>query len=321
MRVGALIGAAALTLLSCRSPTPRIAPAEPIHVEVTPVVLDARDPGVRSIGSFVYAGGIEIRAVGAETIHELSDLRVVSDDHIVSVSDFGYFFEARLLFDGMQRLTGLADARVVPLVGTRGERLAGTDADAEGLDLLPDGDRLVSFEGNHRIWRYSSDGTAPRPVPKPNASFPINEGMEAITRYPVAGPDAYLVGSEGGRIWLCQLSAACTETNLGALVPPGFGLTALSSYGEDGELALLARAYDLLRGVRISMRLVATEGPRAARLLDEMTMAPPLSVDNFEGISVVPGPGGGLRLFLISDDNGSAAQRTYLLAFDWQPAR
>ena len=55
--------------------------------------------------------------------------------------------------------------------------------------------------------------------------------------------------------------------------------------------------------------------------LDEMTIAPPLTVDNFEGIAVVPRSPDGIRIYLASDDNGSAAQRTYLLAFDWQPLR
>jgi hypothetical protein len=319
MSARTLIGVAALTLLSCGVAPPRIAPAGPIRVEITPVLLDPRNPGIRSIGSFTYAGGIEIKAVVSGTIRELSDLRV-SGDRLVAVSDFGYFFESRLLFDATDRLTGLADARVTPLRGGRGEPLTGADADAEGVDLLSDGNRLVSFEGNHRIWRYAADGTALGPAPKPDATFPVNEGIEALALYPAAGPDAYLVGSEGGAIWLCRLSAACTETNFGALVAPGFGLTALSPYGEDGGFALLGRAYDPFRGIRISLRLVATGAP-AARVLDEMTMAPPLTVDNFEGISVVPGPGGSIRLYLISDDNGSADQRTYLMAFDWQPAR
>jgi len=43
-------------------------------------------------------------------------------------------------------------------------------------------------------------------------------------------------------------------------------------------------------------------------------------VDNFEGIAVVPRATGGIRLYIVSDDNASASQRTYLLAFDWQPA-
>jgi hypothetical protein len=322
MRDAAFIGLAALTVLSCGSATPRTARATAvsIRVEVMPVPLDPHDPSKRSIGSFAYAGGIEIRSAGSTTIFELSDLRIVSGDRLVAVSDNGNFFEARLLFDETERLSGLVDARVIPLVGERGELLTGRDADAEGLDLLPDGDRLVSFEGNHRIWLYPADGSAPRPAPKPDATFPANEGMEAITRYPAAGPGAYLVGSEGGSIWLCSLSATCRETAFGALVPSGLGLTALAAYGEDGGFAMLGRAYDPLRGPRISVRLIGTTGAPGGRVLDEMTVAAPLSVDNFEGIAVVPRPTGGIRLYLVSDDNGSAAQRTYLLAFDWQPA-
>jgi hypothetical protein len=46
-----------------------------------------------------------------------------------------------------------------------------------------------------------------------------------------------------------------------------------------------------------------------------------LSVDNFEGLAAVPGPAGGIRFYLVSDDNASREQRTLLLAFDWWPAR
>lgn len=319
----AVIGLASLTALSCGLATPQTVPATAVsvRVETTPVPLNPRDPSARSIGSFVYAGGIEIKAVGSTTLLELSDLRIVSGDRLVAVSDHGNFFEARLLFDGMDRLSGLADTRVIPLVDERGRALDGGDADAEGLEVLPDGGRLVSFEGAHRIWLYPADGSAPRPMPQPDRPFPANEGMEAITRYPAAGRGAYLVGSEGGTIWRCNLSATCSETAFGALVPSGFGLTALSVFGEDGAFAMLGRAYDPVRGARIRVRLVTTTGAPEGRTLDEMTMAAPLSVDNFEGIAVVPRPTGGIRLYLVSDDNGSPEQRTYLLAFDWQPPR
>jgi hypothetical protein len=289
----------------------------PIQIVVTPVPLDADDPGRHNIGSFAYAGGIEIRS---QQIHELSDLRIVSGNHLVAVSDQGFFFEARLLLDPTGRLSGLADPRVIPLKGRRGERLTDTEADAEGLALLPNGDRLVSFERNHRIWLYPADGSRPRPVPQPKARFPPNEGMEAITTYPAAGPGAYLVGSEGGDIWLCSLFESCRETPFGARVPPGLGLTALAAYGEDGSFAMLGRTYsNLLRGVRITVRLISTTGSPEGRVLDEMSMSAPLTVDNFEGIDVVPRVDG-LRLYLVSDDNGSPTQRTYLLAFDWKLA-
>jgi hypothetical protein len=316
----ALMGLAALTMLSCRSPVPQSArvAAVLVPVEVTPVTLDLHDPSVRSIGAFVYAGGIEIKSAESTGVHELSDLRIVSGDHLVAVSDGGHFFEARLLFDKTARLSGLADARLTPLVNERGEPLTGLEADAEAFDVLPTGDRLVSFERNHRIWLYATDGSPPRPTPMPNARFPDNGGMEALTIYPAAGPGFYLVGSERGTIWLCSLAGMCEETAFGALVPSGFGLTALAAYGDVGGFAMLARAYEPRLGTRISVRLIGATGAREGRVLDEMRLAPPFTVDNFEGIAVVPRPPDGIRLYLASDDNGSTTQRTYLLAFDWQ---
>ena len=51
-----------------------------------------------------------------------------------------------------------------------------------------------------------------------------------------------------------------------------------------------------------------------------MEMSKPLTVDNFEGVDFVPRPGGAYRVYILSDDNFSASQRTLLLAFDWRPA-
>ena len=126
--------------------------------------------------------------------------------------------------------------------------------------------------------------------------------------------------SESGTVWLCSLVGTCDETTFGALAPPGFGLTALAAYGETGDFAMLARAYEPRSGTRVSVRLIGATGARDGRVLDEMAMAAPLTVDNFEGMAVVPRSAGGIRVYLLSDDNGSAAQHTYLLAFDWQPA-
>jgi hypothetical protein len=83
--------------------------------------------------------------------------------------------------------------------------------------------------------------------------------MEALTLYPAAGPGFYLVGSESGTVWLCSLVGTCDETAFGAPVHPGFGLTALAAYGEDGEFAMLARAYEPRLGtIRISASLIRT---------------------------------------------------------------
>ena len=111
-------------------------------------------------------------------------------------------------------------------------------------------------------------------------------------------------------MWLCSLAGTCDETAFGALMPAGFGLTALAAYGEAGGFAMLARVYEPRFGTRVSVRLISATGAREGRVLDEMRLAAPFTVDNFEGIAVVPRSPDGIRLYLISDDNGSTAQRT-----------
>ncbi len=93
-------------------------------------------------------------------------------------------------------------------------------------------------------------------------------------------------------------------------VPTGFGLTALAAYGEVGAFAMLARAYEPRSGTRVSVRLIDATRAREGRVLDEMRLAPPFTVDNFEEIAVAPRSPDGIRLYLLSDDNGSTAQRT-----------
>ena len=74
---------------------------------------------------------------------------------------------------------------------------------------------------------------------------------------------------------------------------------------------------------RVDGRLKIT-GAAGARI-DEMEIARPLTVDNMEGVAAVPGPGGRIRFYLISDDNFGTyngvptGQRTLLMAFDWTP--
>jgi hypothetical protein len=47
-----------------------------------------------------------------------------------------------------------------------------------------------------------------------------------------------------------------------------------------------------------------------------LQLAPHHGTDNFEGIALAPRGDGGLRLWLVADDNFSRRQRTLLYAFD-----
>jgi len=287
--------------------------AQTIVIDAAPVPLNPGDPSVTALGDFSYAGGLWLTSKQTDRFRELSDIVVTGHDRLTAVGDGGVLFSARLVFDGAQRLIGVADTRLAPLVGEDGRPLTGSRADAEGLAILGNGDRLVSFEREHRIWLYSAAGGTPRAVPSPVANFPSNFGMEAIAANPGVGPDAYSVGEEmSGKTWACRLTLPCVEGR--TLEKPGeFGLVAMNHLGEDTEVYLL-RAYDPFRGNRITLKIF-----RSTALIAQMDLALPLTVDNFEGLASVPSPNGGIRFYLMSDDNGSSSQRTLLLAFDWRP--
>ena len=148
----------------------------------------------------------------------------------------------------------------------------------------------------------------------PEASFPPNEGMEALALDPEAGADAYIVGAEvTGDTWTCRLSSPSCIKAPPVAKPPEFGLVAIRRL--PGSLSVfLLRAFDEERGNRNSLQVF-----RGTVMVARMDLAPPMTVDNYEGIAAVPRADGTVRFYLISDDNASASQRTILLAFDWRP--
>lgn len=286
--------------------------ATQLRVETEPVLLNPADPAQSRLGDFEYAGGLVLRAEHSELLHGLSDLDFTGAEQIAIVGDRGLFFEARLLHDAAGRLVGLTDLWVRPMQGEQGKPLCDKEeADAEGLAILPNGDRLVSFERQSRILLYPADGSQPQPVPAPENTFPKNGGMEALAYDPEAGAAAYLAGAENtAEIWRCELAGSCR-----ALVslpkPAEFSLVSIKRL-EGNLTAYLLRAFDPATSrVRIQLRIL-----RAAQPLAKMELTQPLSVDNFEGLAVVQQKQG-YRFYLLSDDNYSSRQRTLLLAFDW----
>ena len=312
--VGGLAGSIGCTSAASRPSAAAPASSHSISVDAVPVPLDSSNPSTSAIGDFVYAGGLALTSSQTDQLHGLSDLEVTGTDGLTVVGDIGVFFDARLVFDGAGRLAGLADTRLTLLTDESGKVLADKeDADAEGLTRLPNGDRLVSFERRHRVWLYPADGGPPRPVPSPDTTLPSNGGMEALGVDPEAGAGAYDVGVEDtGEIWSCRLSAPCVAAPSVAKAEE-FGLVSMKHLPGMRTVHLL-RAFDVVRGSRISLQMFHSN-----TLIARMDMAAPLTVDNFEGVAAVSRSDGGVRFYLLSDDNGDASQRTLLLAFDWQP--
>jgi hypothetical protein len=312
--------AAILVLFACAPVEPQL-PAAPVPagsgvaVQVEPVPLDPADPLRTHLGSFAYAGGLALTSNQTSRFHGLSDLKLAPDGGLIAISDEGDLVRGRLTLDILDRLSGVSDVQLSPLLDGNGLPLQGKRlADAEGLARLPNGDLLVSFERDHRIWLYPAGGGPPRTVPRPPGDFPENDGMEALAALPALGPDAYLVGVESEtRSWVCRLSSDCKE--VGRLpAPDGFSVVAVAPL-DGGRIAWLFRHWGPLTGSDIILVIVDTSGVE----LDRMRLARPLTVDNFEGLAATAGPKGTTRFYLLSDDNFSPAQRTLLLAFDWTP--
>jgi hypothetical protein len=311
---------AGLALAACgqkvTEPPKAPVPAGPdITIKAEAVPLNPADPAQDRVGDFVYAGGLKLTSTQTSRLHGLSDLDVRPDGVLVAVGDEGDLLRAKVVLDAGGRLTGLADAKLTMLVGLDGKALQGKDnRDSEGLALMADGDLLISFERQDRIWLYPKDGGPPRAVPSPQVKFPYNEGMEALAPDPAKGPGAYFTGGETtGRTWSCTLTTPCVE---GSKVPLdlGFGLVAARRL-PDGRTAWLLRAFNEVTRSVIDLRITDAGG----KVVDQTEIRLPMTVDNFEGLAAVPKPDGAIRFYLISDDNFSSSQRTLLLAFDWKP--
>ena len=305
------IGATAAAQSSSAAPIFRTA----ISIETLPVLLNPQNPSEVAVGDFRYAGGLVLTSRQTDHLHGLSDLEITGADRLTAVGDLGVLLEARLVLDEAEQLVGLTDGSLTPLMGEDGKPLSDkVNADAEGLALLPNGDRLVSFERRHRIWLYPATSGPPRPAPAPEVSFPLNGGMEGLDADPEAGADAYVVGAEvSGDTWTCRVSSTRCIKGPSVDKPEGFGLVAIKRLPRM-QTAYLLRAFDVVRGARISLRIF-----RSGNLIARMDLAPPMTMDNYEGLAAVPRDDGGARFYLMSDDNALAVQRTLLLAFDWVP--
>lgn len=293
-----------------------------VVIQSAPVLLDPSDPGRTFAGDFTYAGGIAVTSDQTSRLHGLSDLVVEADGDVLSVSDDGAdLFTGRLVLDRDGRLVGLTDGALRPLAGLDGRPLQGKAwTDAEGITRLGNGEILVSFEREHRVWRYApSTNRPPEPVAMPSVPMAANDGIEGLAAAPTVIADGYWVGVQPGGIWFCRLNLSCEEKTGLPTPPAGYRLSSLTT-GPGGELVVLHHSYIPAIGSRIIVTVVR-DPLGARRVVGELALVPPLTTDNFEGVAVVRKPNGDWRIYLLSDDNFSPSQRTLLLAFDWTPPR
>ena len=198
---------------------------------------------------------------------------------------------------------------------------------------------MVSFEGRHRLRHFPA---APSPAdtipvlaaaPKDLSRAPSNKGLEALA---ILGPEQYLLITEDHRNgdmdatgWILSHARDLERSTAAEL---SFAVSGLFHPTDavalpDGDVLVLERRYVLLKGGSMRLRRIAREDiVPGARLVGTSlaTIAPPLTVDNMEGIAVRKGTNGETLIYVMSDDNFSTGlgtlwlpgQRTLLMMFE-----
>ncbi len=299
--------------------------AEPIMLDVKPIPLDASQPARTTIGKLEWRGGLEISSRDRRFGGYSGLVMQMGGQQMVAASDVGHFLTAKLTYtDG--RLTGLEQPDWQPLRGLDGQPV--TDkvlADAEALRRDIDGSWLVTFERQHRVWRYPNlvgRGEAVE-VPVGFDAQPDNGGPEALA---VFGDGRWLVLSEDGRAtpdilkaWLRQPDGTWSDLGYrttGIFVPTD--AVALSN----GDLLVVERRFTRELGVACRLMHVKGDTIRAGAVLEGTELAafaPPVSVDNLEAVDAALTADGGVRIWLLADDNQNPQQRTLLMHLLWTP--
>lgn len=314
-----LTALAALLLLTTFAPPALFSePPVPAHAQLMfeRVTLNPEAPGQRTAGPLSYLGGWAIRSNdrrfgGISAIH-------VEGRRVLALSDSGLLFRFALPGRDARGAVSIAALPAGP-----GSALSKRDRDSEAMTV--DGGRVwVAFERQNAVWRYRDGFTRSDASAKPRAmaGWPANAGSEAIVRL---HDGRFLVFSEGrmrpdgtSEVLLFAGDPALAATKvrvLGYRAPAGYQITDAALL-PDGRLILLHRKFSLMEGVAASLGVAAAapgaDGIIAGRAI--ATLAPPLTVDNMEALSVTRDKGRTI-LWIASDDNFNGFQRTLLMAF------
>jgi hypothetical protein len=329
----ALVLALAGLLAACAS-TPRTRTDFAVEVKAMPLAVSE----VAGAAEVLFVGGYLLES-GRPEFGGFSGLVVEDHRRLIAVSDRGFWWEHPIEQSAEGLIALGRTGRMGPLYdfgGTIAPR--GSDRhDAEEMARWPGG-QLVSYEGEHRIALYRRRLLPQRGIPPVAARRPRkmrlpadldgdpklgNGGIEAMTRLRDgrlaifseeqrdAGSGVSWVGDPRRGEWqrrTLELFEDYVPTSAATL--------------PDGDVLLLERSYSENRGVRGRVRRLpaaafspdAPAGPIAG--VEILRIEPPESVDNFEGIEVIPMDDGRVFFLLLSDDNFNDSQRILLLQFE-----
>lgn len=205
--------------------------------------------------------------------------------------------------------------------------------DIEAAAQSPDGETIwLAYEGRNSIQRSDPSWNGVRSAyPAAMADWASNSGAEAMARLP---DGRFIVIGEGTQSWSDVAAPAvlfagdpvegAAETRFRFLPPDGYRPSDMASL-PDGQIIVLLRGIDRIVPPRFTSRLVLADPASIEAGGDWQWHALPalpegMVPENYEGIAVLPRESGGFTIWLISDDNRAALQRTVLVELEWSPA-
>jgi hypothetical protein len=328
---------------------------EAIGLQVATVPLQGLNPFRRDIGELTFVAGFHLTSAD-KRFGGLSGLDLRDDGGLLSVSDDGDFVWLDLAADGLTPkralIAGMLDAEGNVLKGKAGADAEGLALNGDvALVSFERNHRVLAYDlgmcaaaargapiafGDH-------SGSLAKAFDRAGLEVSNNQGPEGLAITPgwmlLAGLETQV--GEASPVSARPLEASPEfDLAIGQDAPELVGLDALPSGtgGRDLRLFSIHRSSSALSSNAITIvetQLEATfdqtnlparvtseieersrSGYRvtSSRVLAEMNVF--VTIDNFEGIAARALPDGRVRLYVISDDNFSAKQRTLLMIYE-----
>ena len=320
LAIALLIGLSVFTLGGPRQHRPNNDQA----IAIRPIPLDPEHPARTEFGRLRLLGTWVLSSEN-DRFGGISSLVALPGDHFVGLGD-----GATLIGFGLAKGGRLVDPFIRPLPWRGKKEPDWEERDSESLVRDPaTGKFWVSFENHAALRRYSADLLHQERVVRPDAmkGWPANGGGEALARlndgrFVVLSEDAEAPGANGtagGYQALLYPAAPSTRADpfRFAYAPPeGFKATDAKVL-PDGRLLILNRRLAFPSGLSAAITLVDPTDIRPGAVLrgtELVRLVSPLAVDNMEGLAITQ-EGGRTIVWIISDDNFNALQRTILMKF------
>lgn len=210
---------------------------------------------------------------------------------------------------GLQSPTGA-------FVGTIPKRGEIVGSDSEDISLAPNGDLIVAFESDTRVWRYSDPEGPARALPRHGdfAKMPLNGALESVAVDENGILYAIPETAEGRGdfpVYVFRRGAWSIPFSLprdGAFKPTA------ADFGPDGRLYVLERLLRLPFGFASRVRSFEVANGELSDPVTHLRSAFGAH-DNLEGLSVWLDEEGAIRLTMISDDNYNVFQITEVVEY------